>query len=803
MTTSRFLFLSVLHLLLAAPVCRAGELSVNKWTRLSDGKIEMPKKGYPNLAGPKMVWAEHIKAGVIAPCFYYQRTRVDKFSFDAPEWKMLPGSAPTGTKPDIWNSPGASCYLPGLKKVLMLKRQWWHSRNKKLQVYGWLLDPADGKWEPLTTPAPMTDKSVDFEPAKGRDGADMPIWGSLCYDGHNREAVAFGGGGVWGRVDKVRSKVAPGDWTFDEKLKRTRRLTAEDKGKVTEARRWFPGHCGTWTFSESAKKWKSIKQPLHAQPSGRILPGMAYDAGEQKIVLFGGDDLAKCYDDTWVYDCKTRTWKEVKPAVRPRARAGQAMVYLPEAKAILMAGGYAGGWGGLGDVWLYRTAKNEWTCLGDYRVQGSGRKAKSTPTGLALPVRAAHCSGAWVPEKKAVVLACYPGARGNRAVPVFAMKFQAASIAKVPPTKVDPQLDYHCKAWTRWGSLLPEEWAAGKNKPGDRAAGKAELTRLPANTWVNRKPPVNVPSRGWGSYVYDIRSHKGFAWGGGHSTYPGAEISEYDVITNRWRSMAQSTNYNPFWLHGMVGGPPGISFGGWSLLPSHARKSYGVDPLSNSVVTYGGDVYSIKHHSVIAHIGGFPVNWGGPSYQVAYVTAKHGLYAYSHRRSSKAVGCLAKANVAAGKWEVVARGGPLNHNEHDFLVYDSKRDRLLYFKRAGAVLHTFDFKTRKWTEEKPAAGKPSTVLGDGTYIPEMDAVLLVFGKGKETMYFYKCAEKKWYTAPYVGDAAWRGNGSGKDWSPIYDPGLKLVVRFYPAGHKWMGINVMRLEPKSLKLTPIE
>ena len=55
--------------------------------------------------------------------------------------------------------------------------------------------------------------------------------------------------------------------------------------------------------------------------------------------------------------------------------------------------------------------------------------------------------------------------------------------------------------------------------------------------------------------------------------------------------MADPTTYNPIWLHGMVGGPPGVCFGGWSLLPSHARKSYGVDPLSDTVVNFVGDVF--------------------------------------------------------------------------------------------------------------------------------------------------------------------------------------------------------------------
>ncbi|HOX08876.1 MAG TPA: kelch repeat-containing protein [Planctomycetota bacterium] len=759
---------------------RAGEVPANAWTQLSDGA------GQGTGPSPSLLWLADADAAMVGPFMSEKRKNSPAqitMTFAEPKWAERLGSTPAGWIADMWESPKDHVYLPGIKKVLYVRQEW--SYSQKRPAAGWMVDPSDWAWTPIEDPISMSDRSKDFEPAGGRDGLRLPIWGAVCYDAHNKEAVSFGGGGVWGRVGKEKEKVAAGDWIFDEAAKCVRRLTADDGGKITQARKWYPGHCGTWLFSETEKKWRALEQPLGQQPSGRILPGMAYDAGEKKIVLFGGDDLARCLGDTWVYDCIKRTWSRVETKVAPMARAGHAMVYVADQKAVLLAGGYAGGWQALKDVWAFETAKGEWRRLG-----------------LDLPAPAGGAGADYDPKRKLVIMASCADPRGGRSVPVQALRLDLASAPKAEPGKSDPLLDWHCKAWTSWGSLLPDEWESGANKPGDPAEGRKALAALPANTWVARKPPANVPARGWGSYVYDIRSHKGFAWGGGHSTYPGAEISEYDVIANRARSMAEPTNYNPIWLHGMVGGPPGVSFGGWSLLPSHARKSYGVDPLSDSVITYSGDVYSIKHHSVIAHIGPFPLDWGGPSYQVAYVTAKHGLYAYACTRSSKARSVVARADVAKGVWEVVAEGTMGGHDEHDFLVWDAKRDRLLYFKSKEADVWAFDFATKQWAKEEPAGKKPPKALGDGTYIPEMDAVLLVFGQGQETMYFYKCAEKKWYTAPYQGDAAGRGNSTSRDHSPIYDPELKIVIRMFEPG-KWMGVNVMRLDPAGLKLTPVE
>jgi Galactose oxidase, central domain len=765
----------------------AGEIPVNKWTSVGSSKFAMPRDGnYPRLIGCKLVWDEKGEQAVILPTF--ARLEADYWSFSVKKgWARQKGKPPAKLLPNRRTDPQAYCYLPGLKKILFLKGKWYASKDRKTPVSSWLFDPSDGSWKNLPSVVRMSHKSIDYEPAACRDGAATPRWGQLVYDPHNKEAVLFGGGCTWGRVDKVKSQVAPGDWIYDEAKKRCRRLTAEDKGKVISARRWFPAHCGTWTFSEAEKKWKPIDQPLNEQPSGRILPGMAYDSAEKKIVLFGGDDLARCFADTWVYDCKTRKWKQVVALVRPGPRAGHGMAYDPVQKAIILVGGYTGGWKALNDVWVFKAKESKWQRLG-----------------LDLPGKAFYASASYLPAKKAIAVGSYASGKGNRSLPVHLLKLNLASAPKAQAPEATVQSAYHCRNKRR-PTDLPGEWLKGKGAPEPKGSVLARIKAFPANTWKNMKPPKPAPERNWGSYIYDIRTHQGFAWGGGHSAYPGAEMSTYDLLSNRWDGMAQATNYNPIWLHGMVGGPPGLSFGGWSLLASHARKSYGVDPLSDSVVTFVGDVFSIKHRSFVKHIGRYPIRFGY-SDQVAFCTTPHGLYGFSSTPHKSGSGFICKANVKAGKWEIIDKSGPKGHRECDFLCYDSKRDRLLYFKRTGAVLWTFDFKSKKWAEEQPAGKKPPAVKGDATYIPEMDAVLTVFTTskgGKESLYFYKCAEKKWYTAPSVGDP-FRGGNGGKDWSPIYDPELKIIVRITPTGfHQWLNVHVMRLEPKSLKLTPIE
>jgi len=214
-------------------------------------------------------------------------------------------------------------------------------------------------------------------------------------------------------------------------------------------------------------------------------------------------------------------------------------------------------------------------------------------------------------------------------------------------------------------------------------------------------------------------------------------------------------------------------------------------------------VYGIADRTFVGSIGRCPGRYGLAD-QVAVVTAADGLYGYH----GKDGGALYRANVAAGKWEQVAAGGPPKHHERNHLCYDSKRSRLVYFRHDSGNVWAFDLETKAWTEETCAGRKPPHALGDSTYIPELDAALLIFPETRardapEKMFFYKLDERKWYTAPYRGDRAGRAN-DGLSHSPAYDPELRVVVRFmHVTREQWVETFVMRLDPDRLTLRPLQ
>lgn len=90
---------------------------------------------------------------------------------------------------------------------------------------------------------------------------------------------------------------------------------------------------------------------------------MVYDAAHEQIVAFGGRDKEwDPLDETWIYDCKTHTWANAQPAASPSYRGTHAMVYDPVRETVLMFGG-DDFTRAFNDLWEYDSGSNTWTEL--------------------------------------------------------------------------------------------------------------------------------------------------------------------------------------------------------------------------------------------------------------------------------------------------------------------------------------------------------------------------------------------------------------------------------------------------------
>lgn len=99
-----------------------------------------------------------------------------------------------------------------------------------------------------------------------------------------------------------------------------------------------------------------------SSPSERYGAAMAYDEANGRLILFGGSEwnAGVFYDDTWAYNYSSNEWVELSPAVRPPPRFNPGVAYIPDRQAILIFGGYKPPERNLGDTWLFDVKTDTW-----------------------------------------------------------------------------------------------------------------------------------------------------------------------------------------------------------------------------------------------------------------------------------------------------------------------------------------------------------------------------------------------------------------------------------------------------------
>lgn len=94
----------------------------------------------------------------------------------------------------------------------------------------------------------------------------------------------------------------------------------------------------TWIYKSG--QWKDITSSLIAAPAARWNGGFAYDPQVGALVLFGGRDLAKEFQDTWYFNASG--WHLVSTTNQPSARNEVAMAWDPPDHYLLLYGGSSG-----------------------------------------------------------------------------------------------------------------------------------------------------------------------------------------------------------------------------------------------------------------------------------------------------------------------------------------------------------------------------------------------------------------------------------------------------------------------------
>lgn len=105
-------------------------------------------------------------------------------------------------------------------------------------------------------------------------------------------------------------------------------------------------------------EWRLIQ--TRNAPPGRASALMVYDAGEDRVVLFGGQG-GTGLGDTFSFDPENATWAELHPLTSPSPRSWAASAYDSLTDRVYLFGGIGATDSTLGDMWVFDLRNDTWT----------------------------------------------------------------------------------------------------------------------------------------------------------------------------------------------------------------------------------------------------------------------------------------------------------------------------------------------------------------------------------------------------------------------------------------------------------
>jgi len=279
--------------------------------------------------------------------------------------------------------------------------------------------------------------------------------------------------------------------------------------------------------------------PLRVEPPSRCAAPMAYDPQHEVIVLFGGHsglvrsdlrqqihlgDRPGALDDTWLYDLRTRQWRELKTDRRPPATRIPNLFWHESSQSMLLVtftpSDRREKTGAKSTLWTLDLSAGEWQWRG---VQQFPTEFTFQSTYAArMPVFSVGLD----PQRDLLVLV--QNVREDKVVrqETFTMRLDLGALPAKPAPTREPE-----------APIVPQQL------PLDDREWTTQLKSLPANTWIAAKPqPYEASRRDWGNVGVDpVRGHV-YYFGGGHSTYQINDVALYVVGANRWVHAAGDHN---------------------------------------------------------------------------------------------------------------------------------------------------------------------------------------------------------------------------------------------------------------------
>lgn len=360
----------------------------------------------------------------------------------------------------------------------------------------------------------------------------------------------------------------------------------------------------------------------------------------------------------------------------------------------------------------------------------------------------------------------------------------------------------------RSGRLHPDHYLGGAAP--DRKAFGAWLDAVPANTWTLAKPPqLPALNRDWGTAVFDPLNRVILRWSGGHSAHGGTDVLIYHTETNRW-NLTHPVEFPLGQLYSNTEYPEGVNFNRRPWVTGHTYQNYGVDPNTKKMLFTGRRDQCYVYDVFLGDwTRRFPkpkgMTYGDCFYTLTLTPTPEGLVCWTNQ------GQLFRHREDA--WTEMPLKGKLPGSvvDNSTLVYDSKRERLLFFRKPYGDKATYDgvIQVAKEGEvsvlapegKDKAAGVPylcqfrydpatDLVLGGCTMEPDADGVRRTPA--------YDCAGNRWVTLKIGGD-----DPSGKKGRNV-SLGLMVDVerKLFWAVDTNSNVYVLRLDVAAADLKPM-
>jgi hypothetical protein len=280
---------------------------------------------------------------------------------------VFDGARNTWARVPTTRAPAPRCHVPAAYSPdhqLVLLVGGWKNDVQPNATYAdtWVFDVRAGDWEqrvPAGDPiGPGSDYGLVYLPARA----------SFLLLHGNQNALYDPSANTWRRLPPARAVTEGGAPTNFSVGASTMCVTLPASGEVVV----FGGSSGpnqtifsdtTALYDVGTNTYTVLATPV--RPSARVRSGFAYDARRGLCVLFGGvqDQFSQRHDDLWVFDPRSRTWREVACSGRPGPRGGYyGMAYDAPADRFVLYGG--------------RSAPERWlddTLALEFDLQRSGR----------------------------------------------------------------------------------------------------------------------------------------------------------------------------------------------------------------------------------------------------------------------------------------------------------------------------------------------------------------------------------------------------------------------------------------------